>query len=315
MPGKVGRGIGFGKVILFGEHFVVYGLPAIASAIDRTVEVEVTENEKGIIFEDRNFDRTVSYEEEKDHILSRTFGKVIEYFGVSNIKVRISGNVIPMAGMGYSAALSVALVRALNDFSGKDISDDEVNRLAYECEKVSHGNPSGIDNTCATFGTMIFFKKDMAGGKNTIEPIETNGTLRLVLCNSGKKGNTMELISGVRERKEKEPEKYEKIFRRAEGIVSEAMEKIESGDVSGIGSLMNENHMLLKEIGVSTPELEEMRDIAMDNGALGAKITGAGGGGFIVALAENEEAQNKISKAVEDKGYKTLKTMIGSIFE
>lgn len=305
------EGYGFGKVILFGEHFVVYGLPAIASGINKFVKTKVERNEKGIMFDDRNFHSVVSFEKQRDHILSRTFEKVFEYFGVKDAKIIISGDVVPMAGMGYSAALAVAVIRALNEFTGKGISNEDVNNLAYECEKVSHGTPSGIDNTCATYGKVVWFEKDMEGGENTIEPIQMKGSLLLVMGNTGKKGNTKELVAGVREKKEKKPGKYGEIFSKAEELVKRARESINSHNVNELGKLMNENHSLLQEIGVNSPELDKLCEVAKGNGALGAKLTGAGGGGFMIALTENEEIQEKVAKAIESAGFMVIKSKIG----
>ncbi len=304
------EGQGFGKVILFGEHFVVYGLPAIASGINKFVKVIVEGNENGIIFDDKNFNSKVHFEKQRGHILSKTFEKVFKYFGVKDIKIIISGDVVPMAGMGYSAALAVAVIRALNDFTKKGISDEEVNKLAYECEKVSHGTPSGIDNTCATYGKIIWFKKNFED-ENTIEPIEMKGHILLVMGNTGKKGNTKELIEKVKKRKGKEPDKYEEIFSKAETLVKNAKEKIISLDLKSLGKLMDENHSLLQEIGVSSPELDRLCELAKENGALGAKLTGAGGGGLMIALAESEETQEIIAKSFESKGFESLRIKIG----
>ncbi len=290
---------------------MVYGLPAIASGIDKLVKARVERNDKGIIFDDRVFNSIISFEKQRDHVLSKTFEKVFGYFGVRDIRIEISGDVVPMAGMGYSAALAVAVIRAMGEFTGKDIPEEEVNRLAYECEKVSHGTPSGIDNTCATYGKILWFEKNMEGGENTIEPIEMKGSLLLVMGNTGKKGKTRELVEGVRERRTEESEKYDRIFSRAGELVKEAKESIISLDLKGIGELMNENHSLLQDMGVSSPELDRLCELAKSNGALGAKLTGAGGGGFMIALAENEGVQEKIAKAFEEAGFMALKTNIG----
>ncbi|UCC92147.1 MAG: mevalonate kinase [Candidatus Aenigmatarchaeota archaeon] len=305
------EGQGFGKVILFGEHFVVYGLPAIASGIDKLVKARVERNEKGIIFDDRVFNSIISFEKQRDHVLSKTFEKVFGYFGVKDIKIEISGDVVPMAGMGYSAALAVAVIRALNEFTGKGVSEEEVNKLAYECEKVSHGTPSGIDNTCATYGKILWFEKNMEGGENTIEPIEMKGNLLLVMGNTGKKGNTKELVAKVRKRKESEPDKYGGIFSRAGELVKHAKERMISFDLKGVGELMNENHSLLQEMGVSSPELDKLCELAKSNGALGAKLTGAGGGGFMIAITENEEVQERVAKSFEREGADSFRIRIG----
>lgn len=305
------EGYGFGKVILFGEHFVVYGLPGIASGIDKHVKAAAEKNKDGILFCDRKFNCDVRFGEQKDHPLCKTFENVFKYFDVKNAKITITGDAFPKAGMGYSAALAVAVIRALAKFTEKKISDEEVNRLAYECEKVAHGSPSGIDNTCATYGKIIWFKKNMEGGKNSIEPIDLKGRLLLVMGNTGTKGDTKAILDEVRKRKGKEPGKYAKIFSQAEDLVKRAKERIIAYDLKSLGNLMNENHALLQQIGVSSANLDRLCEVARKNGALGAKLTGAGQGGFMIALAENEASQKRIAKAIENEGFDALLTKIG----
>lgn len=305
------EGHGFGKVILFGEHFVVYGLPAIASGIDKTVKASVEENREGIIFDDRVFNkREISFENESDHPLSKIFAGTFGFFGVNDIKITIEGDIVPKAGMGYSAALAVAVIRALDGFTKKGLTEEEINKLAYECEKFSHGTPSGIDNTCATYGKLIWFEKNMEGGENTIEKLPMKGKLLIVMGNTLKKGDTKKLVSGVRERKENEPEKFKKIFEDAENLVKEARERLREGNIEEIGKIMDNNHNLLQKIGVSSPELDELCKISRDNGALGSKATGAGGGGFMIALAKDEATRDRIAEAFESAGYTSIKTGI-----
>ncbi|MEM5871549.1 MAG: mevalonate kinase [Candidatus Aenigmatarchaeota archaeon] len=312
MTKKVGKGFGYGKVILFGEHFVVYGVPGIASGIKKYVKVKVEEYKDGILFHDRIFNCDVYFDKSYEHPHCKTFAKILDYFEVKNAKITITGDVIPMAGMGYSAALAVAVIRGLSKFTGKRISNEEVNRLAYECEKISHTNPSGIDNTCATYGKIIWFQKNMKGGKNIIEPIQINGKILLVMGYSGKMGSTKELVEKVRMNKEREPKKYDEIFSKAENLVKEARKKLISFDLRELGKLMDENHSLLRKIEVSCYELDKLCEIAKENGALGAKLTGSGGGGFMIALAENKNVQEKIMKAIEENGYKAIKIEIGN---
>ena len=222
-----------------------------------------------------------------------------------------SGTSVPQGGMGLSASLAVAGIRALNEFYDWGLDEEGVNALAYECEKVSHGTPSGIDNSCATYGTLIWFEKNMEGGKNKIEPFKAGKEILIVLGNSGKTGNTKELVAGVRERKEASPEEYEPVFQRAEELPKEAKIALEEGNMEKIGELMNENQELLRKIGVSCDELEDLIKIALDRGALGAKLTGAGGGGLMYALVDSPEKQDEVAKAFEEKGYKAIKTTIG----
>ena len=199
----------------------------------------------------------------------------------------------------------------MNELFEWNLDDEGVNELAYECEKVSHGTPSGIDNSCATYGSLIWFEKNMEGGKNTINTFKVGKPLLIVLGNSGKVGNTAELVAGVRERKEANPEEYAPTFERAKTLVEDAKVALEAGDQVKVGELMNENQELLRKIGVSCDELEQLIKIAKENGALGAKLTGAGGGGLMYALADSEETQNKIVEAFEAAGFKAIKTKIG----
>ncbi len=306
------KGKGFGKLILFGEHFVVYGLPGIASGINRHVEVTIEPIEEDtVIIDDPNFFKeTVDVKKQPEHIKSQIFKPIIEKYDLNKIKITFSGDSIPGAGMGFSASLAVAMARATSDYLQLNLSDAEINDLAYECEKVSHGTPSGIDNSCATYNKLIWFEKNMSGGKNKLETFFLGKKLFLVLGDTGKKGNTKELVMGVRERKESNPEEYAPVFERAKEIPFEAKKALEEGNLEKIGLLMNENHGLLKKIGVSSPELEELVKTALSEGALGAKLTGAGGGGLMFALVKNEQEQEKIAKAFEEKGFASIKTII-----
>ena len=310
----MGKGKGYGKTILFGEHFVVYGLPGIASGIDKyaQIDIEKIDDENEIIVEDNVFfNETVKKSENPDHIKFKLFEPIYKEKEITGgFKMIYSGTSEPQGGMGLSASLAVAGVRALNEFYNWNLTDEGVNELAYECEKVSHGTPSGIDNSCATYGSLIWFEKNMEGGKNKIETFKAGKPLLLVLGNSGKVGNTKELVAGVRERKESDPEKYDRIFQRAKTLVEEAKIELVLGNQEKIGKLMDENQELLREIGVSCDELDELVSISKKNGALGTKITGAGGGGLMFALVDSVEKQDEIAKAFEEKGYKAIKTII-----
>lgn len=213
--------------------------------------------------------------------------------------------------MGYSASLSVAVIRALLKLKGMRWGDERVFELAFKCENVAHGNASGIDPACATFGGVILFEKNMQGGKNKIEKMLLGKSLRLVIASTGKMGNTKELVTTVRERKEKNPVEFAGIFAEYKALVPKAGEALKKGNLKEIGLLMNQNQRLLEKIGVSTPELENMCKLCMEKGALGSKLTGAGGGGCMIALCENKETQEKVFKVLKEKGHKTFKTMIG----
>jgi mevalonate kinase len=304
------EGKGFGKTILFGEHFVVYGLPGIAAGLGLSVKASVEKGE-GIVFDDKVFKETVDYEKQPDHVKSKTFKPIFDELKVKDVKIKIEADLLPGVGMGYSATLAVAVTRALSDFYNLNLSDEEVNRFAYRAEEVAHGTPSGIDPACATFGGIIWFEKNMSGGKNKLEKLTLGKPLIIVISSTGKMGNTGELVAAVRERKEKNEEEYGKTFAKYGELAPKAKEALEKGNLDEVGELMNQDQKLLEQIGVSTPELEEMCKLSLENGALGSKLTGAGGGGSMIALCENQEVQEKVFKALEGKGYKTFKTTIG----
>ncbi len=308
----MGIGKGFAKVILFGEHFVVYGLPGLASGVKNLfIEAKVRKIDSGIKFIDNVFNLTKDLKEDKGYINSKLFKPIFDELKVDNIEITIDSNMVPMAGMGYSAANAVAVIRAISDEFNLNMTDKQVSDLAYECEKVSHGTPSGIDNTCATYGTLIHFEKNMQGGDNNIKVLELPKVFYLVFGDTGKKGGTKELVADVRKRKEENPDLYDKIFGDAKNLVLEAEDVLLKDGTKKVGELMNKNQELLVKIGVSIPELDKLCEIALDNGALGAKLTGAGGGGMMIALVENEEMQDKIAKAFNDNGFNSLKIKIG----
>lgn len=308
----MGFGKGYGKVILFNEHFVVHGIPAIASAIGLTTDAEVVRySGKGIKLID-NRKGTKGYSKEKLGHQKEALKRVTEYMNFNAeknpIKITLGGNLPTFSGIGASAANLVAIVRAINDEFSLNLSDEEINNTAYEGEKAFAGTPSGIDNTAATFGGLIWFKR---GEKNIIERLKIKKPVEIVMGNSGVVANTKEVVAGVRQRKEKYPEKYNKIFKEAEGLVYKAREALLEYDLNRVGELMNENHKQLQAIEVDGKELNFLVELARDNGALGAKLTGGGIGGCMVALTPGKEIQEKVASAMEKEGFQVLRTKIG----
>lgn len=304
-------GKGFGKVILFGEHFVVYGLPGIASRIDKYVRVEInTIEENDIIFNDKIFREIVSKKDNPTHILCRLFDVMFSDLNPGSLKITITGNCLPRSGMGYSAALNVALARAINSFLHLKWNDKKISEIAYKGEGLIHGTPSGIDNTCATYGSLVWFEKDMEGGKNKIILFKPGKPIFFVLGNTKIKHDTKKSIDLVRNNKEKNPDLFDKIFSEEKSILSKAKIAIEKEDTEEIGLLMNKNQELLRKIGVSCKELEILIEIALKNGTLGAKLIGAGRGGLMIALCRNIKQQGLIVKAYKKCGFDGTKIKI-----
>jgi mevalonate kinase len=323
-----GRGIGFRKVIFFNEHFVVYGIPAIASSIDSRIEavVERVDDARdvsgpssgllrgdGWVLEDARLagtGRRVEEFHEAEPLLL-----VFEALGLDpaeeNLKITVTGDLETAGGIGSSAAFCVSVARALSDEFGLGLGDDAINRVAYEGEKAYAGTPSGIDNTVSTYGGMIYFVKNMSGGENRIERLDIESPIRIVMGNTGIPGKTRVSVSGVRRRREERPEEYSRIFEESRELIREAAAALKGHDLEEIGRLMDRNHELLQRIDVSHPMLDELVEIAMDNGALGAKMTGGGLGGHMIALTPLEESQERVATAMREAGFEATPTMIG----
>jgi len=311
----MGSGKGYGKTILFGEHFVVYGLHAIASALGAytTADVKIIEGSGWTVDDQRP--ATPGYKKQKHNEAMQSVQNVIDYLKIDTknqkLEITFSGNLIAASGVGASAAQCTSLARALNDTFNLDLGDEKINEAAYEGEKAYHGTPSGIDNTASTYGGLIWFKKNMTGGKNTMDLLQALKKMSLVIANTGITASTTEVVADVRRLKEKYPVKFERIFAEYKNLAEDAKNALINGDIITIGDLMNQNHKLLQEITVSGEVNDELVEIALQNGAVGAKMTGTGRGGLVIALAENEEKQIKIANAIESKGYNAWKTMIG----
>ncbi len=310
----MGRGSGFGKAILFNEHFVVHGVPGIVSAIDSAADAEVRKNGKGITVED---ERTGAkgYAEKKRIQQKQSIANMLKAMKVdpqkASLKIWLGGKLPGFSGIGASAASSVAIARAISEELGMDLSDDKINEAAYEAEKAYAGNPSGIDNTAATYGGLIWFKKNLGGSANTIERLSIREPVEIVIGNTGIVANTKAMVAGVAERKKQNPEKYGALFRQAEDLAFKARKALEAFDLKRVGRLMNKNHQLLQEIEVSCTELEHLVDLAREQGAFGAKLTGGGGGGCMVALTPAKDLQEVVAEAMENEGFEVLRTKIG----
>ena len=310
----MGRGSGFGKTILFGEHFVVHGVPGIASAVDSAADAEVRKIARGINVTDER-SGAKGYAEKKKLQQIESIERMLKAMGLDPKKaamdIWLGGNLPGFSGLGASAASSVAIARAIAEEFNLDLSDERINDAAYEAEKAYAGNPSGIDNTAATFGGLIWFKKNLSGGSNTIEQLSIREPVEIVIGNTGIVANTKAMVAGVAERKKQNPEKYSAIFRQAEKLAHEGRKALEEFNLRKVGELMDENHRLLQEIEVSCKELDYLVDLARKQGAFGAKMTGGGGGGCMLALTPAKDLQEKVAAAMEDEGFKVLRTKIG----
>jgi mevalonate kinase len=309
----MGKGSGFGKVIMFGEHFVVHGVPGIVSAIDSATDAEVTQTGNELVIRDER-KAAKGYAEEKRLQQIESIERMLKKMGLDPkmpLKIWVGGTLPGFSGLGASAASSVAIARAIAEELSLKLTNEQFNQIAYEAEKAYAGNPSGIDNTAATYGGFMWFKKNLAGGPASVERLSIREPVEIVIGSTGKVANTKAMVAGVAERKNKNPEKYGQIFKQAEDLAFAGRKAIESYDLKKVGELMNENHRLLQEIEVSSRELDLLVDIARKQGAFGAKLTGGGGGGCMVALTPGKELREKVAGAIEKGGFEVLRTKIG----
>jgi mevalonate kinase len=281
------EGIGYGKVILFGEHFVVHGTPAIAVGISSKCVVEVEKADEMVFVTDAQ--GTIP------ELTNKAIANVVTAMNVKDqFEVFMGGNLPICGGLGSSAAFSVAMVRAFANYYDIKLTDEQVNKYAYEGEKAFHGNPSGIDNVVATYGGAIEYTK----GKD-FQKIEIGKPFFIVVGITGKAGPTKKMVEGVQKFKDANPDKFQQLQDESVDIVTRGKKVLATGDLSILGALMNENQQLLKEIGVSIDINDALVKRMLGAGALGAKLTGGGGGGCCIALARDGLHAQKILKAIK----------------
>jgi mevalonate kinase len=280
-----------GKIILFGEHAVVYGRPALAVPVTQVqATATVSENSRGGVWiEAPNIDLSCELSRlAPDHPLGAVVNSVFSSLGISRppaCTVYLQSTIPVAAGLGSGAAVSVAILRALSAFLENPLSDERVNNLAFEAEKLHHGSPSGIDNTVITYVRPVYFIK----GK-PIKTFRVGSAFTIVIGDTGLPAPTKESIGVVKNLWKAEPSHWEKIFDRVGEIVWNARQAIERGDGLELGRLMDANQALLQEMTVSSVELDHLVETARKSGAMGAKLSGGGRGGNMIALVAREKA-------------------------
>ncbi|MFW9845154.1 MAG: mevalonate kinase [Candidatus Thorarchaeota archaeon] len=302
----MGEGIGFGKSILFGEHFVVYGLPALAAGISsKTVAYVSRSKDLGWRVDDRR-PEVPGYKAKKLDEQVVSINKVLEAAGVDlsdkGIFIEYEGDLVGASGFGASAASCVSLARALNEEFHLGFDDDRINAIAFEGEKGYHGTPSGIDNTASTFGGLIWYVRNLDGGPPTFEKMKLSEPIHLTVASTGLTASTTEVVADVRSKKEENQKWFDRIASDYKGLVHQARKALLEVDLDRVGFLMNKNHALLQELTVSCEELDEMVEIARKSGAIGSKLTGTGRGGNMISVTPDTESQKQVSDALERWG-------------
>jgi hydroxymethylglutaryl-CoA reductase len=309
------RGCGHGKIILLGEHAVVYGSHAIAAPVPLAVRATVQDTSSGRV--DMLIPRWgVEYRLHRDPAhrdsFQRSLGIIFDTLELTERSIRIEAfpNVPRAMGLGGSAAMAVAVIRALDRHFRLGLDNAQVNALAYRCEEVAHGAASGVDNTVATYGKLVLYKRgEQPEEAPTIRELSVATPIPLVIGISGKESLTARSVGNVRNAWQRNPTLYEGIFDQINQLTLQGVVAMQKNDLERLGDLMNICHGLLNALRVSSRELEELVQIAREHGALGAKLTGGGGGGSIIALCPQN--RDKVMAAMRDAGYQAMEVDIG----
>ena len=307
----LGSGRAPGKVILFGEHAVVYGRPALAvpvTQVQAEAVVERSEIGAGLTIVAADLGETIAVRNAPiDNPLAAAARLTLVKFGLSDPDWRVTvRSTIPIAsGMGSGAAVSAAVVRALAVARGQGsgvrgqevaISPEELSALVYEVERLHHGTPSGIDNTVVVYGQPVYFVRGQPP-----QTFRIGQPFMLAIADTGIHSPTKVAVGDVRRAWEREGTRFESLFNRIAMVVETARSAIAAGEPERLGPLMDENHALLQEIGVSCPELDALVTAALSAGALGAKLSGAGRGGNMIALV-TEATASQVADALRAAG-------------
>ena len=289
-----------GKFILFGEHAVVYGEPALAAPLQSlrahaSVSDERTENHRGLFLTSEDISLRCHYRDLiPTHPLAVTIRRALQTVGSSDpphAHLRLTSTIPMAAGLGSSAATAAAVAQALARFLQRELSAKQLSTLVFEVEKLQHGRPSGIDNTVITHEQPVFFSK----GKKT-EILKIKRPLSFVLADSGERSSTKETVANVRQRYNAHQKVYRACFEEMGTIARAARTALADGKSKRLGELMQRNHVLLQEIGVSSSSLDRLANAAMRAGAAGAKLSGAGIGGHIIAHVIRGQIDNAVSE-------------------
>ena len=267
-----------GKVILLGEHAVVYGVPAIAASIDRGVSAVATPAVRGAI---RIGARSAALGDGSE--VARALGALLAALAAGPHDVQVTLQLPPGAGLGASAAIGVAVARAVLESSGAPLEDTAVLAAADAWERVFHGNPSGVAAAAAAHSGCLSFSRAQG-----VRPLPVGQGFELAVALAGPPASTRDMVEGVARLRERRPDVVNGALDGIRALVLSAQDCIETGDLPGLGRLMDLNQMLLSSLFVSSEGIERACAVARESGALGAKLTGAGGGGAVIALCPAE---------------------------
>ncbi len=304
------------KSILLGEHAVVYGQPALAVPLTslraRATAAANPTNISGLRIMGSGTDEVLPLEidaEMVDNALALTARLVLKHLGVvtpPNITIALQSDIPVASGLGSGAAVSTALARVLCAAVNRTIDNEALNAIIYEVEKVYHGTPSGIDNTVIVFEHPVYFVRGVPPQRFALHRAMT-----LLIGDTGLRASTRVAIDDVRALYMKDPKRIGEIFCAIGALVERGRAALATGDLAQLGELMDANHMLLRELQVSCPELDRLIEAARSAGALGAKLSGGGRGGNMIALVEHEAVEPVRSALLAAGAARVLAVRLG----
>lgn len=300
-----------GKIILFGEHAVVYNRPALAVPVKQVhVDVEVRDSDTaGVWIHAPVIDLHAELSTlPSDHPIGSVILSLFQHLNISrrsNLEIYISSTIPVASGLGSGAAVSVALIRAISSYFSYSLTNEQINSLVYESERLHHGTPSGIDNTVITYAMPVYFIKGQP-----IETFKAGKPFTIVIGDTGIPAPTKESVGDVRRLWLRDSVYYEDIFDEIAQLALIARRSIESGKPELLGELMDQNHAFLQQLTVSSPELDKLVDAARNAGALGAKLSGGGRGGNMIALVEQASAESVAEALMSAGAVRTIITEV-----
>lgn len=309
----MGIGTGFGKTILIGDQFVLRKVPAIVSAIPFETEATVERIKgKGWILED-NRQEVPGYKEKKKEQQVDSINRILEVMNIdvkkTPIKITYGGSLLAGSGVGASAASCVSLARAIDMEFNLGYTIEEINHVGWEGEFAYHGIPSGVDNTASTYGGLLLYQ--VKNENKIFENIKIEKPVEVVLGNSGITADTSALDAFVSKEQERNPDLFAS---RLKTIIDQAYEMkkaLESFNLDKVGEIITKNHEILIDMGLSHEKLIYLCELAIKKGALGAKVTGGGRGGYMLSLTPGKKLQDTVASAIEKEGYKVIRATIG----
>ncbi len=301
-----------GKIILVGEHAVVYGQPALAVPVNEvtaTATVRSSTVGSGLIIQAINLEQELTLAQSASEGLARAARLTLEHLGAAepDVLITINSTIPPASGLGSGAAVSAAIIRSLATYLGFPLTNSETSALVFEVEKLYHGTPSGIDNTVVCYNRPVYFVRG-----SPPEIFHPKHSFSIVIGDTGVPSPTRDTVKAVRTKWESNPSKCDAIFSEIGAITQLARSAIVNGDILELGVLLNRNQELLELLGVSSQELHNLITSALDMGAFGAKLSGGGGGGNMIAIGPEDRIEAIRRSLLQAGAARVISSIIGS---